>query len=240
MKTILTASRIRALSALTVVAAACLSIAPAYAQQSATKEAVPRPQEKTTEAEIPACLHTLKLTEQQQTQIKEIVRTYNADSAAVWGQFGEVYMQEVRTEAMLLTAIEDHLTQPQRSQIRDERRQTAQHKKSEASTDRKPNQAAEKAAGASDVTTALAAITLTDEQEAAADQLHQKCHSQLRSLNRDIDGLHTRLVSLEADKFVEIEKVLTPEQLQQLRDTRQQTPFAAKVSATPVKSATLK
>ena len=56
-------------------------------------------------------------------------------------------------------------------------------------------------------------------------------HFRLRSLNRDIQGLHTRLVSLEADKLVEIEKVLTKDQLAQLREHRQSAPAVPKVAA---------
>ena len=74
-------------------------------------------------------------------------------------------------------------------------------------------------------------MLLTTEQEAAADKVEEKYQSHLRSLNRDIQGLHTRLVSLEADKLVEIEKVLTKEQLILLREHRQQAPAAPKVIA---------
>lgn len=52
-----------------------------------------------------------------------------------------------------------------------------------------------------------------------------------RSLNRDIQGLHTRLVSLEVDKLVEIEHVLTKEQLRQLREIRQNVPITPKLAA---------
>ena len=55
-------------------------------------------------------------------------------------------------------------------------------------------------------------------------KVQEKYLSRLRSLNRDILGLHTRLVSLEADKLVEIEKVLTKDQLKQLREFRQTAP----------------
>ncbi len=53
----------------------------------------------------------LTLSQQQQVQIKEIVRDYDTDLALVWKQFGERYMEATRTEALLLTAIEDHLTE---------------------------------------------------------------------------------------------------------------------------------
>jgi hypothetical protein len=67
-------------------------------------------------------------------------------------------------------------------------------------------------------------VSLTPEQEAAADKIQERYLGRLRSLNRDIQGLHTRLVSLEADKFVQIEKVLTKDQLKQLREIRQNAP----------------
>ena len=81
----------------------------------------------------------------------------------------------------------------------------------------------------------IVAVSLTSEQELAADKLQEKYLGQLRSLNRDIDGLHIQLVSLEADKFVEIEKVLTKDQLQQLRKIRETAPseHAATVQRTP-------
>jgi hypothetical protein len=53
-------------------------------------------------------------------------------------------------------------------------------------------------------------------------------------LNRDIQGLHTRLVSLEADKLVEIEKVLSKEQLAELRQFRKNAPDAPKVAVSKV------
>ena len=71
--------------------------------------------------------------------------------------------------------------------------------------------------------------------EAAADTLQGKYLDRLRSLNRDIEGLHTRLVALEADKLVEIEKILTKEQLTQLHEIRQDAPVSVKVAS--IKSA---
>ena len=82
-------------------------------------------------------------------------------------------------------------------------------------------------------------VSLTPEEEAAADKVQEKYFSHLRSLNRDIEGLHTRLVSLEADKLVEIEKVLTKDQLKQLREIRQ-TPPPAILKAEANRSAAMK
>lgn len=182
------------------------------------------------EAVIPACLEKLKLSPPQQTEVKEIVRKYDVSLDGVWKQFGEKYMETVRTEVALLAAIEDNLTEPQRMQVHAERRKVAHAEKALEGTNSKPNQATNKPADAAEQATA--GIKLTSEQEAAADQIHHKYAGQLRSLNRDIQGLHTRLVSLEADKLVEIEKTLTKEQLVQLREGRLNVPAAAKVTST--------
>jgi len=130
----------------------------------------------------------------------------------------------------LLAAIEDNLTEPQRTQVHAQRRKVAHAEKALEGTNSKPNQATAKPADAAEQATA--GISLTSEQEAAADQIHQKYAGQLRSLNRDIQGLHTRLVSLEADKLVEIEKTLTKEQLVQLREGRLNVPAGTKVTST--------
>jgi len=98
-------------------------------------------------------------------------------------------------------------------------------------TNSKPNKATAKPADAGEQAASGVGITLTDEQEAAADKIQHKYASHLRSLNRDIQGLHNRLVSLEADKLVELEKMLTKEQLAQLREGRQSMTGAPKISA---------
>lgn len=208
-----------------------LSVTSAFADDPAGAGVKPQTEAAPGDVAIPACLEQLTLTQQQQKQIKQIVRDYDADLASVWKQFGTCYLETVRTEALLLTAIEDNLTDAQRKQVRDQRRRTAQHQKSLAGTDDKPNQATTKPSGAVEEEIGIVGIPLTAEQEAAADELHEKCLGRLRSLNRDIQGLHIRLVSLEADKLVEIENVLTPEQLRQLRENRQNAPIELKVSA---------
>lgn len=216
--------------------AGVLSLAPAFAED---RETDVRPPSKTTAARpgaashdvaIPACLEKLTLTQQQQDKIKEIVREYDEDLAKVWKQFGDRYLETIRTEASLLAAIEDNLTEPQRKQVRDQRRKTAQHQKVLAGTDAKPNQSTGKPASAVEDEIAIVGVSLTVDQELAADKLQEKYLSHLRSLNRDIQGLHTRLVSLEADKLVEIENVLTKEQLKQLREARQDAPAAMKIA----------
>ncbi|MDX1948626.1 MAG: hypothetical protein SFU86_24780 [Pirellulaceae bacterium] len=220
-----------------VALAGGLALAPGFAQDRPTPAVKPSLQAAPDQAGIPHCLESLTLSRPQQDQIKEIVREYDADVAVVWKKFSDSYMETICTEASLLAAIEDNLTEPQRKQVRDQRRKTAQHQKALAGTDEKPNQATAKPASAVEEEIAIVGVSLTAEQELAADKLQEKCLNRLRSLNRDIQGLHTRLVSLEADKLVEIENVLTKEQLLQLRAVRQNTPIALPVSAartTPV------
>src|SRR5436190_13879051 len=185
------------------VSAFSIGSPPSFAQDS-----------KLSEIALPPWLENLNLSSQQEQQTRAIVRDYDADIAAVWRQFSDSYQQGFKIEAVLLTAIEDNLTDAQRMQARDLRRKTAQREKSPAS----------KSAG-SDEGVATAGLALTPEQEAAADRINAKYLSRLRMLNRDIAGLHNRLVSLEADKIVEIEKILTKPQLQRLSEIRQDAPL---------------
>lgn len=218
-----------------------LAVSPTFAKDPPTSESkpgdkVPALQAHADAVAIPECLEKLKLSAQQQEQIKTIVHSYDGSIGAVWKQFGHRYMQAISMESSLLAAIEDNLTEAQRQQVRDQRRQTAQHEKAIAATSSKvnqatakPNESTTKPANAAEEGLAAVEVSLTDEQEAVADKIQEKYRAQLRSLNRDIQGLHTRLVSLEADKLVEIEKVLTKDQLTQLRANRQNAPASPKV-----------
>ncbi|MBC7820408.1 MAG: hypothetical protein IAG10_26280, partial [Planctomycetaceae bacterium] len=200
---------------------------------------------------IPECLKKLNLTSQQQDQVKEIVQNYDASLGMVWKQYSGAYMKTISLETGLMAAIEDNLTESQRQQVRRQRHMTAQQEKAQAASNpksdqapvkpnadtRKATQTAEKSTDATakpaqavEEGLAAAGITLTDEQEAAAEKVQDKYRSQLRSMNRNIGRLHMRLVSLEADKLVEIEKVLTKEQLTQLRMNRQNAPEAQNVA----------
>jgi hypothetical protein len=210
------------------IAAACvLVLAPAVAREPSRDQVA-----------IPECLEKLNLSSQQQDQVKEIVRDYDADIASVWNQFSDCYRNTIRTETLLLVAIEDNLTDAQRTQVRAQRRKVAQHEKSLAGTSNKPNQAITPPASAVEESNAIVGVSLTPEQEASADKVQERYLSRLRSLNRDIQGLHTRLVSLEADKLVEIEKVLTKEQLKQLCESRQNAPPAVLKTAASQNAAT--
>lgn len=188
-------------------------------------------------AAMPEFLETLNLSQTQQTQAKEIIRKYNATLDVVWKQFGEKYMETVRTEVSLLAAIEDNLTEAQRTKVRDQRRRVAHAEKAMEGTTVTANQATAKPADPVEQAVEGAIISLTPEQEAAADTVQQKYLGHLRSLNRDIQGIHTRLVSLEADKLVELEKMLTQEQLAQLREARQKMTGTPKLTSTEKASA---
>jgi hypothetical protein len=156
----------------------------------------------------------------------------------VWKQFGEKYMETVRTEISLLAAVEDNLTEEQRTKVREQRRKVARAEMAMESTSSKPNQATAKPADPAEQEVSGANISLTSEQEAAADKIQQKYVGHLRSLNRDIQGIHTRLVSLEADKLVELERILTQEQLAQLREARQMMTDAPKLTSVNKASST--
>ena len=243
-KTLTVHGALRRLACLVVVGGVC-GLAQTLANEPAESESQPvsklKPASATAEAVVmPECLEELKLSQSQQVHAKEIVRRYDTAIDAVWRQFGEKYLETVRTEVSLLAAIEDNLTEAQRTKVREMRRQVARAEKQSEGTTVKPNQATAKPADPAERAAAGADISLTPEQEAAADKVQQKYFGHLRSLNRDIQGIHNRLVSLEADKLVELEKLLTPEQLVQLRDARQTMSGEPKLTATDKASTTTK
>ena len=116
------------------------------------------------EGALPAGLEKLKLTQPQQTQAKEVVRKFDVKVDAVWKQFGEKYMETVRTEVALLAAIEDNLTESQRTQVREERRKVAHAEQAQEGTKTKPNKATAKPDDAVEQEIAGAGITLSAEQ----------------------------------------------------------------------------
>jgi hypothetical protein len=220
--------------------ALALAVGPVFAKDTAPEikqvEKGKASQVHSEQVVIPECLEKLKLSSEQQEKSQEIVGNYDKSTGQVWHEFGTRYMQAIKLESSLLAAIEDNLTEGQRQQVREQRRKTARHEKDIASTNTKTNQAAVKPkeettrpTTAAEEGLAVIEVSLTDEQEAIADKVQENYRAQLRSLNRDIQGLHTRLVSLEADKLVEIEKVLTKDQLSQLRTSRQSAPANPKV-----------
>lgn len=168
---------------------------------------------------VPDFVHKLELTPKQLDQIKEISREYDSSIAKVWKQFSERYMKTITTETSLLAAIEDNLTEAQRTHVREQRHKTAQHEKLVAGEKVNPetakpvDQVKKEADGVG--------VPLTAEQEAMSDKVQENYRPQMRALSREVQALHFQLLSLEADKLVAIEKVLTKEQLVQLRALRQ-------------------
>ena len=181
-------------------------------------------------AVIPECITKLKLSAEQDTEIKGIIQKYDDSLAKVWTQFGERYIQMISMESSMLAAVEDNLTEPQREQVRDHRRKTAHQEKINAATNDKPNKSVGKTASAVEDAAEGVSVALTAEQESAADMIQEKYHPQLHSLHRDVQGLHARLLSLEADKLVQIEKILSKDQVAMLRKDRQNAPVAPKLA----------
>lgn len=222
----------RELAAGLVAAALTVAVVPANAQAPATpktpaKAAAPATKAAPAKAAvheshadahasadaIPAQLAVLKLTPEQQAKIIDILHKFNGSISVVSKQFADSYMKTIETEAVMLAAVEDNLTDAQREQVRAERSKSAHQEKAEASHD-------EKAAGNAEAEIAAAGITLTEQQQEASEEIHHNYRKQMRALHRNIHHLHHRLLSLESDKLAQIEKVLTKEQLTQLRATR--------------------
>jgi hypothetical protein len=190
---------------------------------------------------VPQSVQKLNLTESQRSQIDQICREYDQSIDAVWNQFHDRYMQTIRLETSMLSAIEDQLSDDQRQSIREHRRKTARHERATARTTEKPNpgeqvkndaaadRAKDKAAGEVDIEAPIG-VALSRDQEGVVDSIHLKYRPHLRSMNREIHHLHNRLLSLETEKMAEIEHVLTKDQLKQLRSDRANAPDTTKIT----------
>lgn len=223
--------------------ASALVVVPAFAQEPEVKVIRKGPAVRTQRAEnraevradaraqaaaepapLPKCLEKLNLNAQQQAQVKEIVHSYDGAIQAALKQFADSYLKTVCLETELMAAIEDTLTESQRQKVREQRRLTGKHNHPKVATEAKSEDETEKPAAVVDEGLAAVGITLNEEQEFASDKVQEQYRGRMRSMNREIERLHNQLVSLEADKLVEIEKVLTKEQLTQLRMNRQTVP----------------
>lgn len=219
--------------------AGLLTVAPAFAKEPADPEAESNRKPKATRAKsgaeeetaIPCVLDKLELSSQQQNDVKEIVRKYDAELLSVWKQFSDRYLETVAMEASMLAAIEDNLNEAQRKHVRDKRSKAARADASEKNATGKSKTAAAEQSDVVEEELLIIGVSLTPEQEASADTIHSNYFSQMRALKRDMQELHNRLVSLEAEKIVQIEKKLTEEQLKQLRDVRKTAPAAPKATA---------
>ncbi len=206
--------------------AGVLALAPVLARNPAAAEDKADPKAAATEAAIPECLAKLKLTTEQQQQVKDIVSKTDASLTQVWGEFSDRYTQMIKAEALMLSAIEDHLTEPQLMQVRTHRQRTAHHGRKMVTT----TTTAAKPATPAEKELAHDGVVLTAQQAAASDKIQEKYHANLESLHHEIQGLHARLLALESEKLVQIEKVLTKEQLAELKKNREMAPAALKLS----------
>jgi hypothetical protein len=213
-------------SAVALAISGLLLVVPVFAEEvtdasDAQSTVVPRT------VSLPECLADLELSREQQGRIAQIVREYDEDMEMVWKQFGSSYLDTIRTEALLLTAIEDNLLEGQRKQVREQRRRTVRRQESNHGTAMPVSEVGEEIA--------TVGVSLTANQEASANMLQEKYLGRLRSLDRDIQGLHIRLVSLEADKLVEIENILSQDQLLRLREVRQNAPTRREATSRSVR-----
>ena len=186
-------------------------------------------------SDLPSCLTKLKLTDDQKSKAKEVVQKYDDKIDKVMKHFSHKYLETVETEAALLTSVEEILSEHQRENIRNERRKAAHSdndtdkadstktdEKSQATTinDAKSNKSPVIAEEIDEITFSNG-VKLTVDQEVIADRITNRHMAHLRALHRRIHMIHNRLIALETDKLVELEKLLTKEQLSQLRQDRQ-------------------
>jgi len=205
----------------------------ASATQDAREKLVnPTKSEKLPEtAAPPDGLEKLKLSDDQRGQIQRVVETYNAEINDVWKEFTRQYLSTISLESNLLAAIEDTLNDTQRESVRKQRARTAHAGVLHDGRDDRKRARDEGERGRGDnpgrVTEeglVIVGVTLSPEQEHAADRIQASYFVPLRDAKREIHRLHARLLSLETDRLVEIEKLLTPEQLAQLRKDREVAP----------------
>jgi hypothetical protein len=219
-----------------VVVAAIFSLYPIFAKDPADAEARSKSKDaevrKSADYEpgaIPECIKKLKLSSDQEKKIQEVVQSYDGSIALVWKQFGEKYMHTIAIETSMLAAIEDSFTEDQLRQVRDSRRKLAQFENpaEKTATDKSEKPSSPASSKNADVIKdelTSTGVTLTTEQQETAEAIQLKYRSHLRGLNQRLQELHTRLISLEAEKLVAIEKILTKDQLAELRKNRQQAP----------------
>jgi len=176
-------------------------------------------------SDVEDILANLKLTADQQDKIKKICKDSESEREATWKAFGIRYREAVAIEASMLAAIEDKLSDAQRKNLR-EHRQRHHHRGNQAQRD-----GGNKGAVVEEIT--IIGVTLSPEQEDAAETLRDRYSDRLQDLNGMIEDLHARLVGLETERLLEIEGVLTKDQREQLRKEHQKVTKAAKLTSGP-------
>ena len=199
-------------------------------------------------SDLPRCLSKLKLTDDQKSKAKEVVQKYDDKIDKVMKHFTAKYLETVETEAALLTSVEDVLSEQQRENIRNERRKAAHSDKDSDKTDAAKSEDKSKAVPSNDTKSGKPAVVveeideitfngvnLTVDQEGIAVRITSKHLAHVRALHRRVHAIHNRLIALETDKIVELEKLLTKEQLSELRQDRQAAAGDAHATAAPSK-----
>jgi hypothetical protein len=188
---------------------------------------------------MPPVLERLQLSPQQRNDVEAIIARHDANFAKAWQEFTACYQQTLKAEAFLLTAIEDGFTDAQRRAAQEQRRKQTV---ASLTRDAAPATAAKestKAATPSGSVPTPPGVALTPEQVTAVGKLQEKYHIHLGPMTRDIQACHGRLLALEMEKFIEIEKVLTQEQLKMLTEMLQ-SGEAARISGLKSDEATKK
>jgi len=180
------------------------------------------PSAKTTD--IPDILKDAKLSSDQQAKIKEIVGKYDKEYEATWKEFSDRYQDTIRLEASMMAAIEDDFNDSQRKHVSEQRRRVGHHHKHhDTKTDAKTDAKTGRDAADDGVQEELViiGITLSPQQQDSVHRVRNAYFDKLQSLDEDIETLHAQLISLETEKLLEIEKVLTKDQRAQLRKDHQ-------------------
>lgn len=179
--------------------------------------------------DLEGMLERLKLTADQKEKIKKICKDSESEREATWKAFGIRYREAVAIEASMLAAIEDNLSDAQRKNIREHRRRHRHH--SDAAAGDAQRNANSKGAVVEEIT--IIGVTLSPEQEDAAETLRDRYSDRLQDLSGLIEDLHARLVGLETERLLEVEGVLTKEQREELRKEHQKINKATKLTSGP-------
>lgn len=184
--------------------------------------------------ELPDFLANLNLTSEQKDKIKAICNECEKDRENAWHRFHASYREAIGIEASMMAAIEENLTEAQRKHIRNQRERIARKldrnerhdsakdyaKNENAKSDNNKNDSNDKKDTVVEEIT-IVGVNLSPDQESTAEELRGSYSHRLHKLNRRISELHAQLVSMEVERLLKIEEILTKEQRQQLRKEHQ-------------------
>lgn len=193
------------------------------------------------DADIPRFLSNLNLTQEQKDKIKDICKECSEQRESTWREFGEKYRETIGLEAAMLAAVEDNLTDAQRKHIYEQRERMANRRHNrevrqasrENARDERKNRDAKDGDKTNDKKVVIeeitvVGVTLSPEQETAAEGVRGNYFDQLHKLNGELQSLHSQLVAMETARLLKIEDVLTKEQKETLRKEHHKIAQAAK------------